>query len=368
MPLLVVCSLIPWYIALTMVSQSVEAQLSAIKKQNQEVSSASAKTTGKLAIFYNIFTAPGNSTLTLGIVKEQLTTWRASNVTNATLYYNLLGEKIHIPCKSNEKCSLLEHTENGDEIGTLQELHEYCKNNPQDAVIYIHNKGSFHPNEENTLMRRVLTKAVFLDACTGLKRDDNSCNVCSARFSPIPHWHSPGNMWVAQCDYIRNLIAPKLFPTHVDKAVEEAKRRWEWKVSHPSSLGQGRFASEHWVHTHPNVNPCELYSSDHWVWGYTCTLRLDVNGKFERARAPRFPISTYYRPYKQFKQLPMWISLLYRLFELRMLYNETPTADSWVWDFYDLNVSESARSAESTESCGESADSKKAEAVLSLVR
>jgi hypothetical protein len=48
---------------------------------------------GKAAIFYNIFTAPGKSTATLEIVEEQLTTWRASNVANATLYYSLLEEK-----------------------------------------------------------------------------------------------------------------------------------------------------------------------------------------------------------------------------------------------------------------------------------
>jgi hypothetical protein len=280
------------------------------------------------AIFYNIYTAPGNSKHTLGIVEEQLTAWRASKVANSPLYYMLLGEKIKMPCKRNEKCSLLEHKEVGDEVDTLQELHAYCTKNPQDSVIYIHSKGSFHDNEENTVLRRLLMNAVFSDACTSIKTDD-SCNICSARFSPIPHWHSSGNMWMAQCDYIRNLIPPKSFRTYVDKAVAGACRRWHWEMPpHPSLVGQERFANEHWVHTHPNVNPCDVYTTGDFSWGYV-SVELDTNPKFVRARAPRFPRQNFGEI-----QRPTWINLEYRLFELRTMYNETPPADSWVWDFY----------------------------------
>jgi hypothetical protein len=290
---------------------------------------------GKAAIFYNIFTAPGNSNATLKIVEEQLTTWRASNVANATLYYSLLGEKIELPCKSNEKCSLLLHKEEGNELDTLQELHRYCTNNPQDSVIYIHSKGSFHAKMENTLLRRLLTKAVFSDACTSFTTDDNSCNVCSARFSPLPHWHASGNMWMARCDHIHNLIAPKSFQEQVEKYVQEAVIHWRYAPSDEDSVsGRGRFASEHWVHTHPRIKPCDTYTPANYVWGYS--LNLESDPKFERAKAPRFPRSHYVTLRKKPPEFAFspWINLEYRLFELKSLYNETPPVDSWVWDFY----------------------------------
>jgi hypothetical protein len=201
------------------------------------------------------------------------------------------GEKIEMPCKSNEKCSLLLHKEEEDELDTLQELHKYCTNNPQDSVIYIHSKGSFHPKIENTLLRRLLTKAVFSDACTSFTTDDNSCNICSARFSPLPHWHAPGNMWMARCDYVHNLIAPKSFPEQVEKAVQGAVTHWRWKPIGEASMGRGRYSSEHWVHTHPRVNPCDTYTPDNYVWGYS--RKLESDPKLERAKAPRFPRSKY---------------------------------------------------------------------------
>ena len=40
---------------------------------------------------------------------------------------------------------------------------------------------------------------------------EDTCNVCSSRFSPVPHPHTSGNMWLARCDYIKKLIDPLIF-------------------------------------------------------------------------------------------------------------------------------------------------------------
>jgi hypothetical protein len=55
--------------------------------------------------------------------------------------------------------------------------------------------------------------------------------------------------------------------------------------------GRGRYSSEHWVHTHPRVNPCDTYTPDNYVWGYS--RKLESDPKLERAKAPRFPRSKY---------------------------------------------------------------------------
>jgi len=305
-----------------------EQQMDDLIYQSPTAANVTSSHHQKTVIFYNIYTAPGNSKHTLGIVDEQLSIWRASNVANAILFYMLLGERIEMPCKSHEKCSLLEYKEVGDEGDTLQELHAYCTKNPQDSVIYVHSKGSFHDRPENAPLRQLLTNAVFSDACANMTTDSNSCNVCSARFSPAPHWHTPGNMWIAQCSYIQNLIPPKSFAAHVDDVVERARQRWRWKAPSLPYVGQERFAMEHWVHTHPHVNPCDVVTTRDWAWGYSS---IPTSGTFEQARAPRFPRKVYRCIGHGHTQ---YAGLAYRLFELSVLYNASPTADSWVWDFY----------------------------------
>jgi hypothetical protein len=92
-----------------------------------------------IAIFYNVYTAPGMSNLTLSIVKEQLDIWRQSSnsiAQTAILYYALLGEEIQMPCTERETCKRLENINaTGNEEETLQSLYNYCLSHPQDKVI-----------------------------------------------------------------------------------------------------------------------------------------------------------------------------------------------------------------------------------------
>jgi hypothetical protein len=130
----------------------------------------------------------------------------------------------------------------------------------------MHSKGSYHNNPTNEVLRPLLTSAIFSDKC--LAAAPTECDVCSARFSPLPQWHAPGNMWVAPCSYVRNLVSPKAFPTLVNKAVQEARQVYHWAepgTQREPLVGQGRFANEHWVHTYPTVKPCDLYTIP-WTW------------------------------------------------------------------------------------------------------
>lgn len=182
------------------------------------------------AIFCNVYTAPGSSNLTLNIVNEQLTTWRESSIAQtATLHYALLGEEIQMPCAATgETCQQLPNVNSqGNEEETLQHLHEYCVLHPNDKVVYMHTKGSFHDNAGNRVLRRLLTKSIFSEACLGNTLDDE-CDVCSARFSPLPHWHAPGNMWVSSCCHVRNLLASSQAICFVCRQCCERSRASVW--------------------------------------------------------------------------------------------------------------------------------------------
>ena len=42
------------------------------------------------------------------------------------------------------------------------------------------------------------------------------CDICGMRFSPTPHAHLPGNMFLARCGYISRLLPPEGFRRKMD--------------------------------------------------------------------------------------------------------------------------------------------------------
>ena len=148
--------------------------------------------------------------------------------------------------------TFLGHRPKGDEAITLHSLWEFCRNNPQtEKVVYLHSKGSFHPSRSNNNLRRFITAGALSKECALV---GESCNVCSSRFSPLPHPHVSGNMWLARCDYVRELIDPLKFG-HVMNSLfyQKGKEGYCWRSTEPWCEGRNRFSQEHWVHSHPSV-------------------------------------------------------------------------------------------------------------------
>ena len=207
----------------------------------------------------------------------------------------------------------------------MAKLQEYCQEHSDHNVIYLHSKGTFHANDANNRLRNLITLAALSDECyVGL--NNTTCNVCSVRFSPIPHWHTPGNMWTAKCSYVE-----KLYPIlDFDAAVTEIAAHYLTNCSFcpDFSVGSGRYANEHWVHTHPQVNPCDVYTDLEFVAGYPSLG--DVLPPFSLSNAPRtFPGLQS----MDFMTGPQ-VRLTYRLYEMEQLFNATPTNDSFVWNWY----------------------------------
>ena len=249
----------------------------------------------------------------------------------------------------------LAHYDEGMERLTLQSVWDYCQqaqNNEQeeaaDAVIYLHSKGSYTPSPENDLLRRFLTKGALSPDCASAVSTSSrtsssssssssstttipSCNTCSSRFSPLPHSHTSGNMWSASCDYVRRLIPPDKFRKRMGRL--SLYRHGDDREKAQPCKGTGRYAFEHWIHSHPTNRPCDLYTSSNFTWNYG-GLPTELNDDdFRLMEAPRFPsLKTYDDP--TVCPIP---PLEHRLQEFRELYDgQIPPEDTW-WGYRMYN-------------------------------
>ena len=211
--------------------------------------------------------------------------------------------------------AILEHFNKGNEDRTLHALWEYCRTNKNsDAkVVYLHSKGSFHPHSRNDMMRRFLTEGALSHECAKLP---DSCNVCSSRMSPLPHPHTPGNMWLARCDYVAKLIDPQ--------ALAEGKLAKNY-YRHNSCRGFGRYFFEHWAHSHPSVLPCDLYPGKEYTWDYKPIPVSNFTKDLQNA--PRFKFDNYvHRGVCGGSLLDYWRDLFW---DYEQLYNITTVDQSW---------------------------------------
>jgi hypothetical protein len=294
-----------------------------------------------VTVFYNVFFGD-DMNLTTSIVQEQLDEVSSNNhLQNASIKFVVIGNNLFKPRCTKRHCEVIKSVATGDEDITLQILFDYCALHQNEQVIYMHTKGSYHPSTENNLYRRLLTRSVLSKECIlqqNHSTNDNQslCNVCSARFSPYPHWHAPGNMWRASCSYITNLIPPKDFENKMEQLLDTVKTQMKKTMKSAWKVGASRFSSEHWVHTHPDVFPCDVYLGD-FVWGYdhlqqTSSQRMQT---LRYQRAPRFPRHKYFKRKLGIHDKSFFSTRSYRLFELKFLYQKLPPNSSWVWNFYE---------------------------------
>ena len=139
--------------------------------------------------------------------------------------------------------------------------------------------------------------------------------------SPLPHPHTPGNKWVGKCDYITKLIDPF--------ALKESKLPINFDYDNPCK-GFGRYLFEHWIHSRPYVQPCDLYNEKLFKFGYS-----DIpNGNFTKKlhMVPRFDFDDYNlqscrRSHEE--------HLADRKWNYEAIYNITELDESWWgWKFF----------------------------------
>ena len=320
-------------------------------------------------IFYNLFIPDESEAVehVIAVVTEQLGQVAKSlraldyDKRGTALFYNLIGNSRAFPEKRMKKmcnalkpklyCKQIGYYEIASESVTLQDLYDYCQNDDvADArVTYLHAKGSYHQTLVNTNWRRSLTDAVVHPDC--LFPPDDRCNVCGAQFYTRFATMYPGNMWTAKCSYVKKLLPP-LDGREYDKLKEKSiinflkYRLWgqlrttlmEDRVDY---FGLGRYRLEHWIGSHPSIQPCEVHNvkvdlgsmitgrvtPDDYDWGIG-PRRENVTDEIHEARRrldgdkdAQF-LEYYYLPGNLIKWFTLYGS------------GGVPADNSWQWKFF----------------------------------
>jgi hypothetical protein len=216
----------------------------------------------------------------------------------------------------------------------------------------------------NNRLRNLLMPAVFSDQCNHMAAAElPQCNVCSARFSVYPFHSATGNFFVAQCSYIQKILPPHRYqqakeslleqlgllnrnqtefdlapprefafpPSLINEAksvIESTPLNQRWKIERPSWIGISRFAMEHWVHSHPTVQACDVHPF--WDGNY----RIRKTNILHYSPALQLVPNNMTASYNEY--FPPWLQLPGRLIEWELLYgpNAKPPNTSWAWNFY----------------------------------
>jgi hypothetical protein len=196
---------------------------------------------GSIPVFYNLYVANASETSrVLDIVSEQRSFLRPEH---KPFFIQSMGKvELKIP-----DTTVLGHRAKGTEMVSLHSLWNFCTHNTEiEKVVYLHSKGSSRASQANEDLRKFLTVGALSEECASV--DPDTCNVCSSRFSPLPHPHTSGNMWLARCDYVRKLIDPYDFEERMHEFTSNCTAK-----GRESCDGRLRFSAEHWIHSHPSV-------------------------------------------------------------------------------------------------------------------
>jgi hypothetical protein len=253
----------------------------------------------------------------INAVKSMMTEQLSNLRPHHKVFVRSIGAKFNM-----ENVTLLRHDENGDEIETLDLLWEHCLDHPNKKVVYSHSKGSFHAHTNNNKLRRFLTRGALSGECADMPL---SCHICSSRMSPLYHARTPGNMWSARCSYVAKLMKPSKFEQEMNRIYEGLRIR-EWCV------GTGRYASEHWIHSHPSAKACDLCTDPKFKYGYANIPHHDF--EMDLKPAPRFGMDVFMFDHCDDKVDKKLLTVSFRLEEYKHLYNASVPEDWWGFNFF----------------------------------
>ena len=287
-----------------------------------------------IPVFYNLFIHnQSDSSRVRRLVEEQFNEFLPIH---KPIYVNSIGASLdfnsvndHLPLNTtSHPIELLGAYDTATEHVTLKHIWNYCRSpeNRNRKVVYLHSKGSHTSTPENDKLRRFITAGTLSRECANMPQD--KCNVCSSRFSPIPHPHTSGNMWLAGCDYITKLLDPETFEQAMNSQASSSNPNLQ-----PCN-GRGRYSAEHWILSHPSVKPCDLYTKETFTWNYEGMPTVqEFRQNIQLAPFPRFPLETYLKPHS--KICPFRGTLLsFRLNEYDGLYKMKPPSDWWGFGFF----------------------------------
>ena len=313
-------------------------------------------------IFYNYFIPTTSSEATqnaITIAKEQMIQ-RSTSEPNSTLLYTLIGYKENITngwCSPH--CIQREYLPFGDEIDTYHALWKYCLDptHHNEIVTYIHDRGSFHNQFSEMKSRRFGTKAAF--DCRKILLENNNidkCNVCTAKFWSLPQFLASANMWTTSCEYVSQLISPKIYSASLKGMYEDTtihpqhsqignryacltpppERNIENHTAHlpkhyqskfnnmiytENKIGLNRYAAERYIFDHPSVEPCDVLPMPLGKAPFTFPQDHLWSPKFKKVTR----LQTQYAH-------TTYDHLVGKLYQWLYLYGKVPPPTSWLWN------------------------------------
>jgi hypothetical protein len=247
----------------------------------------------QIHVFYHAF-SPGERGRTSDVVNEQISTLLGSPLGAVidNIHVTVVGPdwewaRDNLRWSNDERHTFSrESGPEGWEGATLSLIHEHCHERSNDIVVYMHTKGLYHPRPHNEILRRWLMRGITspccLDALTSSdgRNEMSQFNVCGLRFCPEPNFHFDGNMWMARCDYIRDLYPPQDMPRRMDEVLSDlywAKGRHNKDWYH----GYGRHSYEHWVASHPSLRALDVLPASS-ADDFFCAGGASLIGTFEK--------------------------------------------------------------------------------------
>ena len=98
-------------------------------------------------------------------------------------------------------------------------------------------------------------------------------------------------------------------------------------------VGLKRFASEHWIGSHPHLQPCDVYDGKYLAGYIDLPSRGEEIWKPNLQQAPRYPISIFQ---KRAPPSGEWFCGQTRIIEYHFLYGRLPIPNtSFIWKFYN---------------------------------
>eukprot|EP00536_Pseudo-nitzschia_multiseries_P016575 jgi/Psemu1/328275/estExt_fgenesh1_pg.C_11540001 len=296
-----------------------------------------------IPVFYNLFVSNKTKKDIPRVTRLVLEQFENLLPFHKPIYMASIGVSLNFELlQTPENPLVISQYEVGDETLSLGALWDYCRDpaHEHEAVAYIHSKGSFTNTVQNELLRRYLTHGVLSKECAdAITSKDGRCNMCASRFSPVPHPHYPGNMWMARCSYVRNLADPATFEAAMDsKSVDKDFNQMGDRDDNDehACVGTSRYSAEHWINSHPSVRPCDLDSNPGYTWNYDNVQPVEAfASNIKLAPAPRFDMQTYLKPHNGIC-IGYGTSKNYRENEYMSLYNERPPKDWWGHKFFVL--------------------------------
>jgi hypothetical protein len=277
--------------------------------------------TGNVTAFYNMFN--GDPETFESVVKDQvrfINTFIDRIDRIHVVYFGKHHSTYHIPSHSHKYVLSPASAPEGDELVTQSALYTHCQAYPTDQVIYMHTKGSYHPNPKNHAFRRHNMRGVRGCIMTNAL---SFGDVCGTRTTVLPHPHYSGNMWVARCDYVRMLPNPEEFRRRINTIDSDCP---EW------ATGKNRYSVENWILSHPLVVPLDVfptYTKGRRVPFYVCGNEdLDPNPTWrtELQHFPRQGMSAIWyflpEPAWNYISIALCSAQSYRLHEYRHLYGQ----------------------------------------------